>query len=82
MGACVQFAKEKVRHNTGVYMNDHADTSGVKDRNNLDNYTEIDETFFDDIMYDVGNEDGILKIEDSTELKHPRYYVWTSFLMK
>lgn len=82
MDVCAPNAKGVARYNRRQCMNDHESTSGIKDRNDLGNYTEVDENFFDDILYDIGNEEEILKIEDSIKLKHPRYYVWTSFLIE
>ncbi len=49
------------------------------DENDLRNYTEINEGYFDEIWTDHGNDDGKLKMID-TSLKKPKYYVRSVFL--
>lgn len=51
------------------------------DKNDLRNYTIIDENFFNEIFREVGNEEEILKIVDGLNLRHPIYYCWTKFLI-
>ncbi len=50
------------------------------DDNDLRNYTEIKESYFNEIWEDHGNEDGKLKMTDTSGLKKPKYYVRTEFL--
>lgn len=52
-----------------------------KDKNDLRNYTIIDEKFFDEIFKEIGNEDEILKVVDGLHLRHPIYYCWSKFLI-
>ena len=56
----------------------------VYDKNNkqdIRNFTEVPEDFFDQIHREIDNNDEILKIVDSVKLKHPIYYVFTDFLI-
>lgn len=65
---------------------DEPTKSGVKmsvstDKNDIQNYTEVKSDFFDQVYKDMGNEEEILKIMENGRKKHPRYYVWTDFLI-
>ena len=50
------------------------------DSNDIRNYTEIKEKYFDEIWEEHGNDDGKLKMVDVFSPKKPKYYVKTEFL--
>jgi hypothetical protein len=48
----------------------------------IKNYTEIKESYFDELWTEEGNLDGKLKMVDSEKFKKPKFYVRTSYLAK
>ena len=49
------------------------------DMNDIRNYTEIDEYYFDELYAEYGNKNGMLKMADH-DVGPPKYYVFTEFL--
>ncbi len=52
------------------------------DRNDIRNYTEVQEVFFDEIFAEYGNKDEKLKMLDDGSTEKPVFLVWSAFLIK